>query len=135
MLDFSDILSLFHLCRNLMIAEMPSEKRIFMKEKYFLNRHAVLGTVVGLLLMAIVFVIAVGLVFCYACVLVVPPALIAGRIANKFLFALAFSPLFVMMFIITAPVSFFVKNGFEKIFKAILIKMYGPNEDDKDEIW
>ena len=118
-----------------MIAEMPSEKRIFMKNEYFLNRHAVLGTVVGLLLMAIVFVIAVGLVFCYACVLVVPPALIAGRIANKFLFALAFSPLFVMMFIITAPVSFFVKNGFEKIFKAILIKMYGPNEDDKDEIW
>lgn len=120
-----------------MMAEMPSEKRnIMKKEEYFFNRHAVLGCIVGLLLVAVILVTGIVLIMAYACIVTVPAFLLATKVTtNKILFAFIFAPLFVMMFIITAPISFFIKDSFEKLFKNILTRMYGPSEDDKDEIW
>lgn len=105
-------------------------------KKYFLKEHEVLGCIVGLMFVAVILVVGIALIMAYAYIVTVPAFLLAIKVTtNKILFAFVFAPLFVMMFIITAPISFAVKDGFEKLSKNILTRMYGPSEDDKDEIW
>lgn len=106
------------------------------KEEYFFNKHAVLGCIVGLLLVAIIFVTGIVLIMAYAYLVAVPPFLLTIKItSNKYLFPFIFSPLFVMMFTVTAPLAFFIKDSFEKLFKNILTRMYGPDENEQDSIW
>lgn len=118
-----------------MIAVMPSEKRIFMKEKYFLKEHQVIGAIVGLAWLALCLAIGFVCALAYALLIAVPAALAASQISNRFLSALVFSPVFVIMIVLTGPVFLFVREHLHSFIKTVTIKMYGPTEDEENLDW
>lgn len=122
MLDFSDILSLFYLCRNLMMAEMPSEKRIFMK-RYLIENHKFLGNILAIMWVLLCMVSGIVLAFAYAVLITLPAAIVASKVANEFLAVLVLSFLFVINIVLTGPIFMFVKEFYlsftNKVYFAI----------------
>lgn len=123
MLDFSDILSLFRLCRNLVMAEMPSEKRMFMKNETLIKNHPVVGGIASIAWNLICMFTGAALAFAYAVLITLPAAIAASKVANEFLAILVLSFLFVLNIVLTGPIFMFVKEFFlsftNKVYFAI----------------